>query len=610
MTRIDSRAVELRNKLVPRVKAAIADNRCQASTDMWTDDQQKRHFIAITVTFIDEAREEPETYDLVVAKFPSNQKSTGVNIRNAMFNAMAEIGFSAVEFAALEWVTDKGSNIRKALEDLPREDCVAHLINTVVQRKLTVPYYEVWQKLLEAASPAATEVMETCEEAIKAVRAAANNLVVPGVNVEKLKKLLIVPQPQYHSKNSTMLKSISVNKTKVLAVLAVLGKHALVDRIRQDYNDDLAADIIHLLGPLEKTQDIAFGDLAAIMKHLKDSPEDSPDVAAMKAASSHLLPLMEILIVIKEAKELVTYLKASGLASNLSKKVLQEVETRWNSLHTMLHSVLDMYDEIRGVLTEQGQAHVARVEKVSRPVLVWLTKFLEEFKMETKTLEGDNGKHPTLPYVLLVSTGLRDHCEPALDDCPQLEIIKNRCHQFLCSKFQPSMKAKVATFLWPDYKELSMLSDEERDEVYEKVRSLIGIGSAGAVDGNPDDAPPPPKTRRLDDKYKKYRHGQTNSNLELQDEVTKYLNMATSVPAEQLFQIWKMMDRPDGLPKLAKLAMRELGKLATAAPSERVWSKAGFVLNNRRNRLTPAHLNSIIFLGSYLRNDTNKNVPP
>ena len=40
-------------------------------------------------------------------------------------------------------------------------------------------------------------------------------------------------------------------------------------------------------------------------------------------------------------------MKATGLVSSLSKRILQEVETRWNSVHTMLASVLDMYDEVR-----------------------------------------------------------------------------------------------------------------------------------------------------------------------------------------------------------------------------------------------------------------------
>ncbi|KAK3926359.1 Transposable element Hobo transposase [Frankliniella fusca] len=119
MSRIDTRADMEMKRLVPRVKKAIAEHKCQGSTDMWTDDDQKRHFIAITVTFVDDEKEEcvAETYDLVVAKFPSAMKATGVNIRNAMFTAMAELGFTAEEFSGIEWVTDRGANIKKALEN-------------------------------------------------------------------------------------------------------------------------------------------------------------------------------------------------------------------------------------------------------------------------------------------------------------------------------------------------------------------------------------------------------------------------------------------------------------------------------------------------------------
>ncbi|KAK3920083.1 Transposable element Hobo transposase [Frankliniella fusca] len=73
VNRIDARAAKLREQLVPRVKAAIADRRCQGSTDMWTDDQQKRHFIAITLSFTNEQGTASETYDLDVAQFPSSR---------------------------------------------------------------------------------------------------------------------------------------------------------------------------------------------------------------------------------------------------------------------------------------------------------------------------------------------------------------------------------------------------------------------------------------------------------------------------------------------------------------------------------------------------------
>lgn len=80
---VSDRAEKLLDKLVPRVKAAIDNKRCQASYDMWTYDNVKSHFIVITVTFMNETA---ETYDLVTAKFSSAEKTTGINVRNAMFS--------------------------------------------------------------------------------------------------------------------------------------------------------------------------------------------------------------------------------------------------------------------------------------------------------------------------------------------------------------------------------------------------------------------------------------------------------------------------------------------------------------------------------------------
>ncbi|KAK3912065.1 Transposable element Hobo transposase [Frankliniella fusca] len=605
VTRIDTRAQSKREILVPRVKKAIAEGRCQASTDMWTDDDQKRHFIAITVTLADEEGGSSDTFDLVVAKFPTSMKSTGINIRNAMFRSMNEIGFTAEEFEAIEWVTDRGANIKKALEDLSREDCAAHLINTVVRSAFTIPYYEVRGLAMAVASEATTALLETAEEAVKVVRSADPGLALPPrLDLKKLKQNLQLPNRTFHGNYSSMLKSLATHKKNVLTVLrASGGGHIdLADRLTQDLETPLFTDLIDFFGPLDKKCHVTGTDLASMMKHLDiDQERDSPEVMRMKSAVKHLRTMMDVLVLIKEAKEVVTYLKSSGLASSLSKKVLQECETRWNSIHTMLQSVEDVYDEIVVVLAQQpGQQR--RMEKIDREMLAWLVNFLRAFKEETKTLEGND--HPTLPFVVLAASALQDDCELALDDSTHLEVVKTRCLKFLNSKFRPSLKAKVATFLWPDYKDLEMIPEAERVEVQARVRTLIGEDDVdGALDVRvpTDDSlalAPPSKKLRLD-KYAKYKKQPLETP---QDEISRYMAMSVSVAPDQLLKWWGMMDRPDGLPKLAKLAKRELCKLATAAPSERVWSKTGFILNNRRNRLAPKHLESIVFLGSYLRN--------
>ncbi|KAK3931216.1 Transposable element Hobo transposase [Frankliniella fusca] len=564
MSRIESRAAEATAEIVPRVRAAIRDGRCQGATDMWTDDQSKNHFNAITVSFTNEAGDASETHDLATSKFPSNIRATGANIRAAMTDAMQGIGIPPDEFNLMEWVTDRGANVRKALVDLSREDCTAHVINTVVRSALSVPYYEVRQKAFDALSPAALEVINTAEAAVKAVKGAPQRLVVKGVLLDALQKALVVPQAQWRSKYSSMLTSLCVGKTKVLSVLEALGQQDLHAKVR-----DMDEDIV------KKNKTIAAGDLASVKQHLSVHPDDTQDIKHIKEALSDLHLLIDVLVLIKEAKEVVQYLKSSGLASNLSKKVMQEVETRWNSIHTMLASVLDSYDEIAGVLELHGEGTARhRMQKIDRDMLKWLTEFLEIFKTETKTLEGNN--HPTLPCVVLASVSLRDNCEPELLDSPHLSALKRRCSFFLGEKFNPSIKAKVATFLWPDYKEMPMLSEDERDQVKAKVRSLMveaaeAGGKVGGVDDpadqNPIDAPPDPKVPRLD-RYAKYR---VRPAADPKDEVDKYLATSVpSVPLHQLQQHCKMLDRPEGLPRLARVALRELGKLATAAPSERV----------------------------------------
>lgn len=106
MAEIGRRAKSCRAELVPRIKEAIKDKRCQASTDMYTDEQNQHHLIAITVHFNDKDWEngenQGESYDLVVAKFPTELSASGTNVRNAMFRAMADLGFTAIEFESLE----------------------------------------------------------------------------------------------------------------------------------------------------------------------------------------------------------------------------------------------------------------------------------------------------------------------------------------------------------------------------------------------------------------------------------------------------------------------------------------------------------------------------
>ncbi|KAK3929827.1 Transposable element Hobo transposase, partial [Frankliniella fusca] len=243
MAHIDTRAETARLALVPRVRAAIRAGQCQGSTDMWTDDNCKQHFVAITVSFTNEEDVASETHDLTVAKFRTSVKTTGTNIRAAMVEALREIGIPPAEFDQIKWITDRGANMQKALEDLERNLshtpniprlqneteltlCITQLLNTamfiiliavhnslrrkwstgnkrrtvrpmlstLVRSGLSVPYYELRRKAFESVSLGSVDVFDTVQDAVRAVR--------------------VLPQEQYHSGYSTVLQSVCTNEKK------------------------------------------------------------------------------------------------------------------------------------------------------------------------------------------------------------------------------------------------------------------------------------------------------------------------------------------------------------------------------------------------------------
>lgn len=62
-------------------------------------------------------------------------------------------------------------------------------------------------------------------------------------------------------------------------------------------------------------------------------------------------------------------------------------------------------------------------------------------------------------------------------------------------------------------------------------------------------------------------------------------------------------DRKNTNPDLYKMAIKYLCVPATSVPAERVFSKAGLLCNQRRNRLDPEKVDQILFLNSFTNNN-------
>lgn len=90
--------------------------------------------------------------------------------------------------------------------------------------------------------------------------------------------------------------------------------------------------------------------------------------------------------------------------------------------------------------------------------------------------------------------------------------------------------------------------------------------------------------------------GQNNSTVGSIIEIDKYLSENLLNRQQDPLKWWS--DRKKIYPRLYEMVLRRLCVPATSVPSERVFSKAGLVLNTRRTRLTTDKIEKILFIQS------------
>jgi len=95
---------------------------------------------------------------------------------------------------------------------------------------------------------------------------------------------------------------------------------------------------------------------------------------------------------------------------------------------------------------------------------------------------------------------------------------------------------------------------------------------------------------------KKASENSEDNNERMPTDLKHFLNQPTIPIHENIIKFWdvhKMM-----YPNIAKIAESYLSLVATSVPSERLFSKAGNIMNAKRNRLSGEELQHLLFLSS------------
>lgn len=288
------------------------------------------------------------------------------------------------------------------------------------------------------------------------------------------------------------------------------------------------------------------------------------------------------------------------------KKLLQDVSTRWNSTLYMIERMVELESSIRGtlgLLDNPPEGLSVEEWKVTRELCIVLRPFEEA----TRAVSGD--KYMTASLVIILSEGLKNVCNQLQKENYHPRV--NKVEDKLLSGMQDrdrwgciisSKTLAHCTFLDPRFKNIPFtgnLLQTIKNDIIEKTASIIS-------DNRTDNEVQPTSTATstenekgfsiwssIDSKVAQVQPTGTNTSRAI-IEVQRYLEDAIQNRNTDALKWWK--DNKYNYPYLSQLARKTLCCLGTSVPCERVFSKAGLLISDRRSRLSSNKVEMLLFL--------------
>lgn len=315
--------------------------------------------------------------------------------------------------------------------------------------------------------------------------------------------------------------------------------------------------------------------------------------------------------ILKKCKALVTFYRMSTLANDklrekqrqLNKpeaKLIQEVPTRWNSAYHMLQRIIDVKEELSLAITESERSPPG-LSAYEYSVIQEIVQILEPFDLATTKISGE--AYVTLSLILPLIRGIKS----------RLAEIENKLHTYEGKSIMSRLKESVDTRLKPYEKRTptvlaTILDPRFKKKVFrtndDENRGVQWLEKAYSnhLVLNPKESP--------DFEAESTATPSTSSGKKQVDllgfldiperatplsdaivDIRQYLEKPVIDKNECPFVYWKQTHN-----RLKEIAKAYLCISATSVPSERIFSKAGQIITDRRNRLKEKNINMLLFL--------------
>ncbi|XP_066596242.1 E3 SUMO-protein ligase ZBED1-like [Prorops nasuta] len=388
-----------------------------------------------------------------------------------------------------------------------------------------------------------------------------------------------------------------------------IGVTELTERHTSDYIESWFLDIINDWKIKSDSIVVVVSDSGAnIKKAIKDAFGSEKHLSCI-AHTLNLIPAKvielspDINLICKKIKSIVTHFKKSVIAadklrasSNL--KLIQSIDTRWNSTHDMCQRFVELSDIIGGILLQCTTAPLM-VTALELQTTKEFINLLKPFVDATKIVSGE--PYLTASKVIPVINTLR----VALNiSQPQTEIgIEMK--ELLVQQFQQRFETiedesnlAISTILDPRFKNIHFKDELACSNAIKNISKTLNkrilnkqplqINSSNITVKNDFWS----YHKDLVNKIKSQEIVNSNDN-ETPDDLRFYLIQPPIEMTSCPIQFWKSSSDT----ALGKLAMKYISIIATSVPCERIFSMAGRIITESRNRLNAEHLQQLLFLG-------------
>ncbi|XP_005110616.1 zinc finger BED domain-containing protein 4-like [Aplysia californica] len=312
----------------------------------------------------------------------------------------------------------------------------------------------------------------------------------------------------------------------------------------------------------------------------------------------------------KKVKDIVSFFHHSVKGSDVLAKVLEqagsqplklinEVETRWNSCHDMLKRYNDLHPQVTTALCLVGRETMLITQsevEVIQAVIAALGPF-EEVTREMSS-EKMTTVSKVIPLIRVLQDILKDLTNrPCIGGSVAKELLQQLNRRFASPETKYLWAA--STYLDPRFKKHAFSDGSALQAMQDRLKGQLRPveeeeTSTAEVEPTPVAADNSSIWTRFDSKISSFLQTTSTPGVRPNLEMRRYAEENPISRKQDPLEWWRK--HSSLMPQLQEIAKKFLCCPATSVPSERVFSATGELVSHRRSNLTEENVNMIIFL--------------